>query len=745
MFFHRLCRLLLVLSCLWGGVPLASQGASPLDSEAFKNPDAVYRPLQIIHGPDQYLKNPGSLEGPEGIGERLDLLRSMGVGGIVTNVGSRNYLMDAKEWDVFRLAVEEARKRGMPLWLYDEKGYPSGTAGGIVTRSNPELAAQGIACYTKTVKGPAAVRFDLPESCRAFAWVGVFRDKDTVEDLCARVNPSGTLLWDAPEGEWTVVYLAHRYMYEGTHASGNVSEFKQYINVLDPRATAAFLRVTHERYLRELSPEAWSGFRAIFTDEPSFMASYVGPVPQNLDGKIAVMDKPLFEDRPPAVPWVHDLPELFQKRWGYDLRPRLWHLFFSDSPEACVTRQNYYELITERYADAYFGQIQDWCRAHGIAASGHPLAEENILGHVLFEGSILAVLRRMDLPGIDMLNSEPQQMLQGSDFIVPLQAASAARLTGARLVQAECSDWSMGNSGRSATVPERRGQANILYALGVNVTTSYWGWNTIGEEGYRAYNDYVGRLSQILQNGEPVCDVAVLYPIRSAWALVRPVAGGESYWEKLPERARMVEVIFKSLVRLLAQNQIPAHLVDEQALREAQLSDGQVRIGNQRYRCVILPSLAALDLASCQQLERLAAGGVTILSAGALPDLAENAQNQAAVRESMQRLFGPNGPARQMDWKEIPAALRKSLPSDLTLAEPNPNILCRHHVIEGRTVYFLASVSPDPQTIHPRFATPGSYAIYRPITGVIEPTTATLEIKLEAYEGVFVVGGIEKK
>jgi hypothetical protein len=716
-----------------------------LDPESFKNPDVAYRPLQIIHGPDMYMKNPGALEGPEGIGERLDLLRSMGVGGVVTNVGSRNYLMDPRSWDVFRLAVEEARKRGMPLWLYDEKGYPSGTAGGIVTRSNPELAAQGIACYTKTVKGPAAVRFDLPESCRAFYWAGVFRDKDTVEDLSARVNPSGTLLWDAPEGEWTVVYLAHRYMYEGTHAAGNVSEFKQYINVLDPRATAAFLRVTHERYLRELSPEAWSSFRAIFTDEPSLMSSYVGPVPKQFEGKIATLDKPLFEDRPPAVPWVHDLPELFQKRWGYDLHPRLWHLFFSDSPEACVTRQNYYELITERYAEAYFGQIQDWCRAHGIAASGHPLAEENILGHVFFEGSLLAVLRRMDLPGIDMLECEPARMLEGSDFIVPLQAASAARLTGAKLVQAECSDWSLSNRGREATLPERRGQANLLYALGVNVTTSYWGWNTIGEAGYRAYNDYVGRLSQFLQNGEPVCDVAVLYPIRSAWALVRPVSGGESYWEKQTQSAQMIEVVFKSLMRLLTQNQIAAHLVDEQALHEAKVSDGKVQVGNQRYGCVVLPSLTALDLESCKQLERFAAGGVTILSAGALPDLAENAQNQAAVRESMQRLFAPNGPARQMDWKEVPAAIRKKLPSDLTLAEPNPNILCRHHTIEGRSVYFLASVSPDPQTIHPQFAAPGPYTLYRPITGAIEPSAASLEIKLEPYEGVFVVGTIEKK
>jgi hypothetical protein len=405
---------LLSFFCFSFLMPAVAQTDSLFSPDSFKNPKAEYRPLQIIHGPDMYMKNPGTLEGAEGIGERLDLLRAMGVGGIVTNAGARQYLMNAKQWEILRIGIEEIRKRNMPLWLYDENGYPSGTAGGIVTRSNPELAAQGVACYTKTVKGPAAVRFDQPESCRSFVWAGVFRDKDTVEDLCAQVSPRGTLFWDAPEGEWTVVYLARRYMYEGTHAAGNVHEFKQYINVLDPRATDAFIRVTHERYLREMSAESWKSVRAIFTDEPSFMSSYVGPIPAHLEGKIATLDKPLFEDRPPAVAWVEDLPERFEKRWGYDLRPRLWHLFFSDSPEACVTRQNYYELITERYADAYFGQIQDWCRAHGIAASGHVLGEENLLGHALFQGSLLAVLRRMDLPGVDMLESEPPQMMRGA-------------------------------------------------------------------------------------------------------------------------------------------------------------------------------------------------------------------------------------------------------------------------------------------------------------------------------------------
>lgn len=41
------------------------------------------------------------------------------------------YLSDAY-FDAFGVAIDEARKRGMRVWLYDEYAWPSGTAGGSV-------------------------------------------------------------------------------------------------------------------------------------------------------------------------------------------------------------------------------------------------------------------------------------------------------------------------------------------------------------------------------------------------------------------------------------------------------------------------------------------------------------------------------------------------------------------------------------------------------------------------------------
>lgn len=53
----------------------------------------------------------------------------------------------SEEWfAAVKACVEEAQKRGMKAWLYDEDRWPSGAAGGLVTRGNPQFAARALVC-----------------------------------------------------------------------------------------------------------------------------------------------------------------------------------------------------------------------------------------------------------------------------------------------------------------------------------------------------------------------------------------------------------------------------------------------------------------------------------------------------------------------------------------------------------------------------------------------------------------------
>ena len=98
-----------------------------------------YRPLKILHGYSFGEAGTDIGEKKRIIEKRIDDLRKKGYGGIVTNVDmDQNYLHDAESWELFRHAVQYAvNQRGMKIWIYDEKGYPSGSAGGLTVRENP--------------------------------------------------------------------------------------------------------------------------------------------------------------------------------------------------------------------------------------------------------------------------------------------------------------------------------------------------------------------------------------------------------------------------------------------------------------------------------------------------------------------------------------------------------------------------------------------------------------------------------
>ena len=715
------------------------------DQASFADPTTEYRPLQIVHGMDRFLTDPDALTGEEGIDNRLHLLKRLGLGGIVTNVGFKDYLMSPRQWEIYRYGLRKAAELGLHLWLYDEKGYPSGTAGGIVTRAHPEYVNAGLACYRQEVDGPAEISVSLPLSCRKFVWVGATPDpahvtRKSIWDLSALVDERGSLSWQAPAGHWSLFYLADRVMYEGTHASGNVSDFKQYVNLLLPEAVSMFLQVTHEQYVRETPPDLWARIRAVFTDEPSLMSTYVPELPERFHGQIPVLDGLLFKDRPPAVPWSAALPVRFHEMKGYDLIPYLFALFTSDSTEARYVRQDFYDVITRIYTESFYTQVLQWCQAHGIASSGHVLAEENLISHVAYHGSLFSVIREMDLPGIDMLNSDPQSMLDGDAFMTIKQVSSAAHLTGRKVIHSESSDWVQHNHGHFASLPERRGQGNLQYVLGVNQITAYWGWNEIGEDAYRQYNDYMGRLASLLTGGRHLCDVAVLYPVRSAWTLFTPL-GEPLRTGKLNPALQSLNEAYPDVVRRLLRAQVDLDIVDEEAIIAGTLRDGALCVGDEQYRVIVLPPLTALSLGAARALASFARDGGLLVSTGPAPELAESVARSAALRQEFGVLFAAGGTANVVPVDELAAFVRTHLvpAPDFSLAESNPDILYTHRRLADRDVYFIANNAPQTVTVRPTLRTPGPYTLYRPINGSMQPAGTALNVPLAEYEGVFVV------
>ncbi|QYM79163.1 hypothetical protein K0B96_00680 [Horticoccus luteus] len=243
-------------------------------------------------------------------------------------------------------AILYAKEIGLRFWIYDENGWPSGTADGQLLAKFP---------------ASAAVRLDLFAEPPANA-LGSFH----VDAHNALVPPGtpGARTW----------HMAPRTV-EG-------------IDALNPGVMHQFLDLIHERYRTGLAPAAWDYVEAFFTDEPE-------------SGAI----KPPMPD-PAGAPWSPVLAEQLRARFGPDFAQRL-PLVFAHGEGAAEFRVQYWELVTDLFAAGFLAPYRAWCDAHGKKFLGHIKGEEHPLFQLPMGGSFHRLYRQFSAPGIDSLERFP--------------------------------------------------------------------------------------------------------------------------------------------------------------------------------------------------------------------------------------------------------------------------------------------------------------------------------------------------
>jgi hypothetical protein len=521
---------------------------------AWRDPPLADRPMQIIHGVEPRQAS------MEGMRRYLDL----GLGGVVANVSFRDYLRSETNWKTLAAAVDACRRLGLGVWIYDEEGYPSGAAGGLVLAENREYEAL-LLVYDPTRRDPFFLR------------------------------PG----------------------YEFTHATSNYHAARRYINLADDRAVACFLRTTHDAYWQHLQPHFGRTIQAFFTDEPSLMSVPVGPPPEKIRGKLRIVDPVDPGVQPlPSVPWAYDLPERYRQRYGEDLIGQRRSLFEGYTAEDRRIRRQFWALVADLVSERFFGQIQQWCGRHGVASSGHTLHEETILAHGPLEGNGLKVLERMDIPGLDMLSSDPGVVLQRA-WMAAAMPCSAALLEGRRRVMTEVSDFSqkMGDRG-PAPLAQMQAAAAWQAAWGVTDFTLYYKTADRSADDYRAYCTYVGRLNAVLKPATLDSQVLLYYPIEDLWEEYRPVT--ELTTKSQSPRAQRIIASFMNLGQTLVRSQIPFCLIDHEKLAVAAVTkEGNLNIGGHGFAALIVPDGVEMPEEAAASMERFRRSGGQVLIDGA--------------------------------------------------------------------------------------------------------------------------------
>ena len=483
----------------------------------WSNPPAQMRPLQIIHGGVVNYDTP----------EKMSYFKDKcGLGGIVCNVGPNNYLRNEDEWNRFVKAVKSATEIGLRIWIYDEDGYPSPEAGGVVLDGHPELECLALVYDAQNTDEPFAVR------------------------------PA----------------------YEFTHASNNHAAARRYPNLLDLEATNRFLTVTHEQYRERLGNELFAKIEAFFTDEPSLNAVNIGQIPESVRKNVRV-DDPLDPDlKPlPMVPWCNDLPQLYMEKYGNDLLPLRKSLFTGNTEADKTVRENFWQLVGRLNCDRYYDRIRQWCSFYAssfptfddpdlplrIASSGHTLHEEPTYAHVPLDGNKLDVLMKMDVPGLDMLNSDPRAVFWGA-WRAAAFPASAAHWKKQRLVMSEVSDFSQQMEGKGPVdLQTMQAACSWQAAWGVTEFTLYYSitgkdYEKVGrgEESHKKFCEFIGRLNSVLRKAVPVRNVELYYPINELQNEYVPMAEPLDL-QKMSERTQTLVHDFERTGDLLMKKQIP--------------------------------------------------------------------------------------------------------------------------------------------------------------------------------------------
>ncbi len=391
--------------------------------------------------------------------------------------------LSADWFRLWKVALEEAQRLDMNVWIYDENSYPSGFAGGLVPEAMPESRGRGLA---------------LRETNSVPAWSGdmvaVYRlEGDKIGNVSAAAKSGNGL----PSGR----YLVARQVRSGNSPwHGN----RCYVNLLSPGVTEKFLELTLEPYRQKLGGEFGRRIPGVFTDEPNIHPA---------DG----------------LPWSEVLLDEFQKRWGYNL---LEHLPSLAKPigDWQKVRHNYYEVLNEQFIQHWARPYHDYCESNHLEFTGHYWDHEwpNCTG----VPDNMAMYAWHQRPAIDCLMNQYSEHThaQFGNARMVKELSSIANQLGRNRTLCEI----YGAGGWDLRFEDMKRIGDWLEVLGINTLNQHLSYVTLRgarkrdhpqsfsyhEPWWDAYHvsaKYFARLSAALSQGEQINRILLLEPTTTAW------------------------------------------------------------------------------------------------------------------------------------------------------------------------------------------------------------------------------------
>lgn len=655
-------------------------------------------------------------EKEEKIREYVQKINEAGIGALCVEPRPHPDFLGEEWWQDLKIVLDEATKRKMKVWLFDDAQFPTGYANGAITKKHPELRKKYLKIAQVDYHGPQAeagiiVKWQAGGDRNTIIAVGTDNnqlsstltesDEKIIAVLAAKlidyetidtktmINISdklqdGVVYWDIPEDNWRVFILVETF-------NGGEESTEGYLNPIDPEATQVLIEEVYQAHFEHVGEYFGNTIAGFFTDEPRF-GNIKGP-----DASIGRMEM--------VLPWRSDMLDILTKNLATDPLLLLPLLMTNGNEQESFIRYHYMDVISKLYSENFSGKLAEWCANHNVEYIGHLIEDNNAharlgygAGH-FFRGikdqtlSGIDVVLHQLLPGMDQgyFKSFTSTGWDGEFFHYGLAKLGSslghldAKKQGRTMVELYGAyGWSEGLNlmkwmtdhmlvrGINHFVPHAFNMSPFpdadcpphFYAHNKNPQFPYLG----------LLMNYTNRVAELLNGGHHVKSAFILYHAEAEWS-------GEY-------------MLFQKPAKQLMQHQIDFDILPIDFLPDLTVTDGKMGMNGEHADVLIVPYAERLPKTFFEQIRLLLSKGASIIFIDNYP---KETSEETSISTEIER-YELSEKVEIVSIKELVTVLREKKIYDI-LPKNNYQSLRYYHYLQENSIYMFFNESPDDKVL----------------------------------------------